>query len=227
MSWEPIVVTNPPPDNVDTDNYKMRLPDYGGDQDTWGHGINGNFYALDIIIQAISDIADEALPKSGGTMTGDILFATPVEDDPETEDDETQLPCGVGSATLPAAYVHTAEISIHGPGDAELGAWGDDGKITAVDVTITSDSRLKTDIEPFMVRATAALGLKASSFKWKLNGENDVGLIAQDVKVILPWAVSEHKGQLRVSYSKVMLALLATVQEQARQIRALQVVAGA
>lgn len=225
MSWEPIEVDNPPPDNVDTDNYKLRLPDYGGDPDSWGYGLNGNFFALDIIIKAVSDIADAALPKAGGEMTGDILFAVPVEDDPETEEDETQLPCGIGSAAKPAAYVHTAEISIHGPGDAELGAWGDDGKITAVDVTITSDARLKVDVEPLMLRPNVALSLKPVSFKWKANGEHDVGLIAQDVKALMPWAVSEHKGQLRVSYSKVMLALLATVQEQARMIRSLQIAA--
>ncbi len=225
MSWEPVEVPNPPPDNIDTEVFKFRLPDYGGDGSVWGYGLNGNWYALDIILAAIKATADAALPKTGGRMTGDIDFANPAEDNEETEEvDETQAAVLVGTATHPAGGMHTSMLSVHQPGDPELAGIDADGVATVVDITSTSDARLKSSIESLNKRelSRAVLALRPVSFRWLRNDKDDIGLIAQEVEALAPWAVFERDGYKRISYNKLMLGLVALLQEQNKQIESLR-----
>lgn len=57
-----------------TTNYNWNLPFDGGDTGNWGDLLNellGNeTTGVDAVVKAISDVADAALPKAGGTMTG-------------------------------------------------------------------------------------------------------------------------------------------------------------
>lgn len=58
-----------------TTNYSWTLPTVGASVGTWGTLLNTIFGddgagSLDSIIKAVSDVADAALPKAGGTMTG-------------------------------------------------------------------------------------------------------------------------------------------------------------
>lgn len=56
-----------------TSNYNFTLPVVNGSDGVWGDDLNANWTDLDGELKAVSDVADAALPKAGGTMTGPIL----------------------------------------------------------------------------------------------------------------------------------------------------------
>lgn len=60
--------------NDPTTNYNWNLPTEGGDSGVWDTLLNEIFgnptTGIDAVVKAVSDVADAALPKAGGTMTG-------------------------------------------------------------------------------------------------------------------------------------------------------------
>lgn len=82
-----------------------------------------------------------------------------------------------------------------------------------------SDERLKEDLAPLEEPVESTLKLRGVRFKWRGSGAVDVGLIAQDVKAIIPEAV--HKGEngfLRVEYHKVIPLLVEAIRELKGQL---------
>lgn len=73
-----------------TPNYGWILPTVGSDVNVWGTVLN-NFLvvdttadSLDTVMQAVSDVADAAMPLAGGVFVGDVEYAAGsrlVEDD--------------------------------------------------------------------------------------------------------------------------------------------------
>jgi len=59
-----------------TANFSWSTPVVGGSSGTWGTILNTLFDAIDTDLQAVSDVADAALPLAGGTMTGNIAILT-------------------------------------------------------------------------------------------------------------------------------------------------------
>lgn len=63
-----------------TTNYSWNLPTDLGDDGAWGAMLRTIFgddtTGLDTILKAVSDVADAALPKAGGTMTGLLTVFT-------------------------------------------------------------------------------------------------------------------------------------------------------
>lgn len=57
-----------------TTNYAYVKPEVGASTDTWGTKTNTNWDDLDVDLKAVSDVANAALPKAGGTMTGAHIF---------------------------------------------------------------------------------------------------------------------------------------------------------
>jgi hypothetical protein len=57
---------------ADTPNYALHKPTVGGDTDAWGALLNENADTLDDALDSISGVADGALPKGGGTMSGTL-----------------------------------------------------------------------------------------------------------------------------------------------------------
>lgn len=59
-----------------TDNYNWSLPDVGGDVGAWGAMlrtiIGDDATGIDALLQAISDVADAAMPTAGGAFTGEV-----------------------------------------------------------------------------------------------------------------------------------------------------------
>lgn len=53
-----------------TTNYAWSKPDVGGSNGSWGTLVNAIFDAIDSALNTVSDVADAALPKAGGTMSG-------------------------------------------------------------------------------------------------------------------------------------------------------------
>ena len=61
-----------------TTNYSFTKPENGASDDNWGVKINANLDSIDTNLKSVSDMASGALPKSGGTATGKIIFAASV-----------------------------------------------------------------------------------------------------------------------------------------------------
>lgn len=53
-----------------TTNYGWDLPNVGGDVGAWGTVANVVWNAIDTAVKAVSDVANAALAKAGGVMTG-------------------------------------------------------------------------------------------------------------------------------------------------------------
>lgn len=59
------------PDTTTT-NYALTKPQDGASNDTWGPKLHANLDTIDTTMKAISDVADAALPKAGGALTGRV-----------------------------------------------------------------------------------------------------------------------------------------------------------
>lgn len=59
-----------------TTNYGFDLPVVGASAGTWGTSLDANWTAIDGYLFTVSGVANAALPKAGGNMTGPINLAT-------------------------------------------------------------------------------------------------------------------------------------------------------
>jgi len=93
---------------------------------------------------------------------------------------------------------------------------------SATTYNTSSDARLKDDISDF-----DGLGiveqLNPRKFAWKSDGQEDIGLYAQEVKELVPNAVSQNEdGYYQMDYSKLVTPLIKAIQEQQEQIEELK-----
>lgn len=57
-----------------TTNYNLTKVEVGSSANTWGGKLNSNFDTIDTQLKSVSNVANAALPKAGGTMTGKITL---------------------------------------------------------------------------------------------------------------------------------------------------------
>jgi len=94
------------------------------------------------------------------------------------------------------------------------------GSATAYNTS--SDARLK-DITGEARGLEVINELNPVAYDWKADGKSDEGLIAQEVKELVPNAVSETEdGYYQMDYSKLVTPLIKAVQEQQKQIEELK-----
>jgi hypothetical protein len=95
--------------------------------------------------------------------------------------------------------------------------------VHAVNGTIqTSDIRLKNNIRPMSYGLKQILELNPVSFTWKENPEQQkIGLIAQEVKKIIPEVVFEGEN-LGLNYAELVSVLIKAIQEQQEIINKLK-----
>jgi hypothetical protein len=86
--------------------------------------------------------------------------------------------------------------------------------------TALSDARLKTDVTTAEGNLAAAMKLRPVNFRWKGDGAEDFGLIAQEVRAVLPRLVTgdESKESLTLNYSQLSVVAIGAIQEQQREI---------
>ncbi len=91
------------------------------------------------------------------------------------------------------------------------------GALTASSLVSTSAERFKENIEALDTEEALAkvLGLEGVSFTWKATGEEDIGLIAEDVEDIYPEFVGrDAEGEVSgIEYGKLVSVLIAAIQE--------------
>ena len=105
-----------------------------------------------------------------------------------------------------------------------------DQDVIAYSTSIGSDRKLKRNIADTKYGLSDILKLRAVDFDWdrKHNNTHDVGFIAQEVETVIPELVKEREGLndddsfLTVDYAKLVPVLVKAIQEQQRQIKALQ-----
>jgi len=105
-----------------------------------------------------------------------------------------------------------------------------DQDVIAYSTSIGSDRKLKRNITGTKYGLSDILKLRAVDFDWdrKHNNTHDVGFIAQEVEKVIPELVKEREGLnedesfLTVDYAKVVPVLVKAIQEQQKQIKALQ-----
>jgi hypothetical protein len=102
-----------------------------------------------------------------------------------------------------------------------LFAYGD------VVASYSSDERLKNNITPMTNCLEKVLKVNPVEFDWnekqKAYEGHDIGLIAQDVKKVIPEIVAEKKnGYLGIKYEKLIPVLIGATQEQDAQIQELE-----
>ena len=97
---------------------------------------------------------------------------------------------------------------------------------TFVQVTHTSDARLKRNLAPIHDALSTIQKLEPVCFKWrktfKIDDDKNVGFVAQNVKQCIPSAVKDVGGLLRVNNASITAYLCAAVQELATKLKVLQ-----
>jgi trimeric autotransporter adhesin len=88
------------------------------------------------------------------------------------------------------------------------------GNLTAPGFFYSSDRRLKTDIQDIQ-GLEMILALHGVRFKWKSNGNPEIGLIAQEVEAVLPELVKtdEKSGIKSVKYGNLVAPLIEATKE--------------
>lgn len=95
--------------------------------------------------------------------------------------------------------------------------------IAAGDVTGFSDARLKTDVKRIENALDRVDSLVGVTFTRKANGTRGTGLIAQNVKEVLPEAVQESAdGMLSVAYGNIVGLLIEAIKELREEVKELK-----
>jgi hypothetical protein len=84
--------------------------------------------------------------------------------------------------------------------------------------TNASDSTKKYNIQPINYGLKEVLKLRPVSYQMKGSGYQDIGFIAQDVKLILPELVYGKEGEMTLSYGQITAVLTKAMQEQQKEI---------
>ena len=96
------------------------------------------------------------------------------------------------------------------------------GTLTSTIVTSSSDFILKKDIITFENALDVIKSLRGVSFRWKDNGDKNIGLVAQEVEQILPEVVKNDLGLKSINYSSIVGVLVEAIKEQQTEIEILK-----
>jgi hypothetical protein len=97
-----------------------------------------------------------------------------------------------------------------------------DGALTCLSSTETSDIALKTDIEPISNVLDKLQQITGYTYKFKINGHDSMGVIAQDVEKVFPELVGGKEGSKTLQYSGLIGALIESVKELSAKVTALE-----
>lgn len=97
------------------------------------------------------------------------------------------------------------------------------GLLTSTDYNSSSDKRLKKNIKTVSNALEAVASLRGVSFDWKEGGGKSIGLIAQEVKEVIPDIVTtDENGFMGIKYTNIIGLLVEAIKEQQDQINTLK-----
>jgi hypothetical protein len=114
-------------------------------------------------------------------------------------------------------------------GNGQVGFINTNGSSTAYGTA--SDHRLKTNVNPMVDALKTISALKPCTYEWKVSGLGGEGFIAHELHEVIPHAVMGEKdavnedGSIKpqgVDYSKIVVHLVAAIQELTAKIEALE-----
>lgn len=179
-----------------------------GNTDTIVEGVS-NFYFTEA--RVTSSVSGNLALKANLTDKLNVFAATTSAELAELITDET----GSGNLVFNASPTFTGNVSV-----AELSA---SGNVTSPFFYSQSDINLKKNIEPLTNPLSTVLELEGVKFNWIHNDQPSIGLIAQDVENILPFAVGQTPdGYKTVQYNSIIALLIEAVKEQQVQIDSLK-----
>lgn len=187
------------------------------------HGDGASYYNQTIIMPFWS--APQYSRLEGGTFRGPYVFLT-------TENYTSYSPSLTGSGASGTWSINVTGTagSISGynnpttAGNANTIAYRDgSGQLTSADFILSSDARLKTNLVPLTSALDAIDRIDAYRYTHLRHARQEVGVIAQEVREVLPEAVSESDdGTLGVSYDRLVPLLLAAVKELSAKVKQLE-----
>jgi len=90
-------------------------------------------------------------------------------------------------------------------------------------ITANSDASLKENIETIPSALDKVCSLRGVEYnRIDLNGERQIGVIAQEVESIIPEVVYENEGIKSVAYGNIVALLIEAIKEQQNQINELK-----
>jgi hypothetical protein len=112
---------------------------------------------------------------------------------------------------------------------ADGGTFHANNDVIAFSSTVSSDKKLKTNIENINYGLSDVLKLNGRQFDWKRKDRgHDIGFIAQEVEEVIPELVKEVDGLngedsfKTVDYAKTTAVLVEAIKEQQKQIEDLK-----
>jgi hypothetical protein len=115
----------------------------------------------------------------------------------------------------------TGEVEISS-GELKTENIASSGKITATEVSVSSDATLKENILPIDSALKNLLKIKGVSYRWKEFYNHDqrrkLGVIAQDVQKVFPEAVNDRGEYLAVNYNALIAPLVESIRELSQQL---------
>lgn len=89
--------------------------------------------------------------------------------------------------------------------------------------SVPSDARLKENVRPVADYGSILETIRGVRFNWIATGTEDIGVIAQEVRDVLPEAVDENGGDMiRVSYHKIIPVLVEAIKELRARVSTLE-----
>lgn len=173
------------------------------------------------------DMIENGIIKSCMNVYGDIKCRKPFRFNKDTDDDTIEI-----EILNDIAFISDGDIQING-NIKNTSNIISEGYILTNDYIKTdeyveakkgvrniSDARVKYDLKKIENAVEKIKSLSGYTFKRNdLNGINDTGLLAQDVKKILPEVVNENKeGILSIEYSKMMGLIVEAIKELSDKI---------
>jgi len=131
---------------------------------------------------------------------------------------------GLGTSNPTDKLTVAGSVSPSSSGNYNLGSsssrWN---QVYATNGTInTSDRRMKKNIQNLRYGLKEVMNLQPVSYNWKdsAHKENKIGLIAQDVRKVIPEVVvgDETKETLGMNYAELVPVLINAIKEQQKQI---------
>lgn len=96
------------------------------------------------------------------------------------------------------------------------------GNLSCVQFTSLSDKTYKDNIQPIQNAASIIDNLQGVSFNWKDSGNKAYGVIAQDLEVVIPEAVTEGMNRKSVDYNMIIAFLIESNKELLKRIEILE-----